>query len=127
MNLVTMWICSFEYVLHGRMLSRICVGYQRYALSSILHYDEVVNQHRKDPNKYEWEGKLDFENLDLDNINVRDVHEIEQLSNWKINVHEWGDRGLAIRCNDKICCHYGNREYFVALLSGLTAFLRHCH
>ena len=60
----------------------------RFVLLSVLHYDEVVNQHRRNLNKYdEWEGKLNFGDVDVDNIKISDITKIERLTNLKINVH----------------------------------------
>ena len=49
-------------------------GCDKYALLSILHYDEVANRHWRNPNMYEErEGSSSFGDLDVDNITITDV------------------------------------------------------
>ena len=62
----------------------------KHALLSILLYDEVLNQHRRNPNKYEeWEGEFNFGDLDIDNITITDISKIERLNNLKFTAHVW--------------------------------------
>ena len=63
----------------------------KYAVLAALHYEDV-SDHRQRASKYqEWINELDFGNLDIDSISVRDVPKIEALNNLKINVHLWDD------------------------------------
>ena len=75
----------------------------KYALLSVLHYNDVSNQQRNNPNSYrEWEGELDFGDLDVSSIKIADVSKIERLNNLKINVHVWeGAKSLTIRYNNR--------------------------
>ena len=57
----------------------------KYALLSILHYNDVPNDKRKDPNSYgQWVGDIEFEDLDVENISINDVFKIEKLYNLKL-------------------------------------------
>ena len=58
----------------------------KYALLSVLHYNEIPTKQRKNKETYEeWVGELDFGNAD--NVSIRDIAKIERLNNLKINVH----------------------------------------
>ena len=71
-------------------------GCSRYALLSILHYDEGFSKHRRNPNKYEeGEGDLNFWNLDVDNFKISDIHDVERLSVLS------EDKRFTIRYSDK--------------------------
>lgn len=61
----------------------------KYALLSILHYDEVDSNSRKRPNKYEqWIYDLKFGNVNPSDVHIRkDIPVIEKLNSIKINVH----------------------------------------
>ena len=74
---------------------------------------------------------MDFGNLYLDNTKVREIHKIEQLNNWKINLHVRGDKSLTIRCNDKsvviqkavnisLLCHQGSQYFFGIVTEALV-------
>ena len=74
----------------------------KYALLSILHYDDVSNQQRCNIDSYrEWEGELDFGDLDVDTINISDIPTVERLNNLKINIHVWEGKSLTIRYNNR--------------------------
>ena len=74
----------------------------KYALLSILHYNDGPNDKRKDPNSYlQWAGDIGFEDLDVDNISINDVSKIEKLDNLKINVYVWENGKLTIRYNNR--------------------------
>ena len=74
----------------------------KYALLSILHYDDVSAQQRCDINSYrEWEGELDFGDLDVNSIRIIDVPTVERLNNLKINIHVWEGKTLTIRYNNR--------------------------
>ena len=73
----------------------------KFALLSILHYNDVSHQQRTDPNNYrEWVGELDFGDLDVNNISINDISTIERLNKLKINVHVWEAGKLTIRYNN---------------------------
>ena len=73
-----------------------------YALLSMLHYNDV----KKDPqrvSKYEqWLGELDFGEVDPSNVHINQVHIIERLNKFKINIHVWS-KGLQ-------GCRYNNSK-----------------
>ena len=72
----------------------------KYALLSVLHYDDVSDQQRQNIDSYrEWEGELDFGELDVDNIRISDIPTVERLNNLKINIHVWEGKFLTIRYN----------------------------
>ena len=65
----------------------------KYALLSILHYADV-KVHRERPSKYNsWLDELDFGDIDVSDVQIKDVSKIEKLNNLKINVHVW-EKGL---------------------------------
>ena len=66
----------------------------KYALLSILHYDDI-EMHRYRASKYrKWEGELDFTGVHVNEIHLsKDIPKIEKLNNLKINIHVW-DKGL---------------------------------
>ena len=73
----------------------------KFALLSILHYNDVSNRQRTNPNSYrEWVGELNFGDLNVNNININDISRIERLNNLKINVHVWEAGKLTIRYNN---------------------------
>ena len=60
----------------------------KYALLSILHYDDVSNHQRCNVTSYrEWEGELKFGDLDVNNIRITDIPTVERLNQLKINIH----------------------------------------
>ena len=67
----------------------------KYAVLSILHYNDVHPKRRQDASKYNrWFDDLDFGNVDASDVHIkRDVPIIEKLNNLKINIHVW-ERGL---------------------------------
>ena len=75
----------------------------KYAILSKLHYDDVSNSQRSNKQAYrEWEGELDFGNIDADEVSISDIATIEKLNNIKINVHVWeGASSLSIRYNNR--------------------------
>ena len=75
----------------------------KYALLSILHYNDVASQQRSNKDSYEqWVGELDFGDIDEDNVSISDISKIEKLNNIKINVHVWeGSSCLTIRYNNR--------------------------
>ena len=95
----------------------------KYALLSVLHYNDVSRGMRNQPQRYRaWERELDFGDLDVNNINISDVSEIEKLNNLKINVHVWEAGVLTIRYNNNrvivpktvnvlLVVHNGMRHY----------------
>ena len=95
----------------------------KYALLSILHYNDVANDKRKDPNSYEQlDGDISFEDLDVNNISINDIPKIEKLNNLKINIHVWENGKLTIRYNNRqvvapktinllLVSHQGLRHY----------------
>ena len=66
----------------------------KYALLSILHYNDL-KYHRDRSNNYEkWLDELDFGDIDTSEVHInRDVSKIEKLNNLKINIHVW-EKGL---------------------------------
>ena len=62
----------------------------KYALLSILHYNDLT-KNRTRPSKYEqWLGELNFGDVDPSEVHIkRDIPKIEKLNNLKINVHVW--------------------------------------
>lgn len=96
----------------------------KYALLSILHYNDVPSQQRLNKDSYgEWEGELDFGNIDVDNIAINDIPKIEKLNNIKINLHVWeGSSSLTVRYNSRdmiapktvnvlLVCYQGLQHY----------------
>ena len=66
----------------------------KYALLSMLHYDDI-KEHRYRVSSYrQWENELNFGDVDINNVNLnKDIAKIEDLNSLKINVHVW-HRGL---------------------------------
>ena len=75
----------------------------KYALLSVLHYNDVPNRQRQNKDSYrEWVGELNFDGIDVDNVSINDIHRIERLNNLKINVHVWeGASTLTVRYNSR--------------------------
>ena len=66
----------------------------KYAVLSILHYDDVCRGNRHRVSAYRgWENDLLFENIDIDNVAIKDMNSFQQQNKLKVNVHLW-DRGL---------------------------------
>ena len=62
----------------------------KYALLSILHYDDLTKDKRRyAPNYEQWLGELEFGEVDASDVHIKDVAKIEKLNNVKINVHVW--------------------------------------
>ena len=78
----------------------------KYALLSILHYDDFKSNryNRSRPSKYDcWLDELNFGDVDPSDVDIKsDIPKIEKLNNLKINVHVW-DKGLQ-------GCVYNNRH-----------------
>ena len=104
----------------------------KYALLSVLHYNDVAHQQRLNLDSYrEWVGELDFGDIDVDNVQISDVSKIEKLNNLKINVHVWeGKSSLTVRYNDRrviapktvnilLVCYRGLQHY-----CGITSLKR---
>ena len=74
----------------------------KYALLSILHYNDVSRHRRNIPCSYgQWVGELNFGDLDVNNIAISDVPKVETLNNLKINIHVWKGKVLTIRYNNR--------------------------
>ena len=73
----------------------------KYAVLSVLHYNDVKT-HRQRVSKYAaWENELKFDGLDVDEINItRDVPKFEKMNDVKVNVHIWekGLKGIRYNC-----------------------------
>ena len=74
----------------------------KYAVLSILHYNDIggCNRHRK--SKYEqWENELKFDDCNSENMKFKDIEKFEKLNNIKIVVHVW-EKGLkGVRYNNR--------------------------
>ena len=77
----------------------------RYAVLSILHYNDLHKDKRRFPSNYEqWLRELEFGEVDVSDVQVKDVAKIEKLNNLKINIHVW-ERGQLQGCaynNNKV-------------------------
>jgi hypothetical protein len=101
----------------------------KYALLSILHYNDVPSQQRQDKDSYEeWVDDIDFGDIDVDNVNISDVHKIERLNNLKINIHVWeGSSTLTVRYNNRrtiadrtinlLLVHYQGLQHYCGIVS----------
>ena len=75
----------------------------KYALLSVLHFNDVPRNRQRLSKYQKWEGELKFEGVDVNEINIsQDIPKIERQNNLKINVHVW-ERGLQ-------GCRYNNRH-----------------
>ena len=96
----------------------------KYAILSKLHYNDVPSEQRTNKEAYrEWEGELDFGDIDADQVSINDIATIEKLNNIKINVHVWdGASSLTIRYNNRqtiapktvnllLVCYQGLQHY----------------
>ena len=72
----------------------------KYALLSILHYNDLRKHQRPRKNSYrQWEGEL--KEVEGDAIRIGDIPNIERANNVKINVHVWsGNNLVGIRYNN---------------------------
>ena len=75
----------------------------KFALLSILHYNDVPNKGRSNKDSYrQWEDELDFGDINPDEVRISDIHKIERLNNLKINLHVWEPRTpLTVRYNNR--------------------------
>ena len=73
----------------------------KYAVLSVLHYDDV-KKHRQRVTKYaRWEDELKFDGLNVDEMGMKDVAKFEKMNDLKVNVHVW-EKGLqGIRHNSR--------------------------
>ena len=66
----------------------------KYALLSILHYDDIKKDRQRISKYLKWNNELDFSGVDINNVNIaKDIPKIEERNDIKINVHVW-DKGL---------------------------------
>ena len=66
----------------------------KYAVLSILHYDDIAQGTRQRVSSYgHWENDLLFENIDVNNVSIKDMNTFQQQNKLKINIHLW-DKGL---------------------------------
>ncbi|MEL7306377.1 MAG: endonuclease domain-containing protein [Pseudomonadota bacterium] len=66
----------------------------KYALLSILHYDDVKANRQRKRYYHRWFHEINLGNIDANNVNIKtDLPKIEDLNNLKINIHVW-DKGL---------------------------------
>ena len=73
----------------------------KYAILSILHYDEI-DDHRHRTSKYkQWIDELKFGDIDIDKMKFKDIEKFEKLNKIKVVVHLW-ERGLkGVRYNNR--------------------------
>ena len=74
----------------------------KYAILSILHYNEIDRDRSRKSRYRNWENELNFEGVNVNEVDIsRDVAKVEKLNNIKINIHVW-DRGLkGLRYNSR--------------------------
>ena len=74
----------------------------KYAILSILHYNEIKRDRSRKYQYRKWEDELNFEGVNVNEIDLsRDVAKVEKLNNIKINIHVW-DKGLkGLRYNSR--------------------------
>ena len=77
----------------------------KYAVLSILHYDDIsVNRHRTV--KYsQWTDELNFEGCNVDNMKLKDIEKFEKLNKIKIIVHIWQNGLKGVRYNKINSCY----------------------
>ena len=79
----------------------------KYALLSMLHYNDVKNNRERPTQYIQWLDELNFGKIDSSDVHIKtDVPKIEKLNNLKINIHVW-DRGQLQGCI------YNNRNVLV--------------
>ena len=78
----------------------------KYALLSILHYEDIKKDRQRVSKYRQYENELQFGDINPDEINIsKDVPKIEKLNNLKINIHVW-ERGLkGCRYNKRNCLY----------------------
>ena len=75
----------------------------KYALLSILHFDEIKKDRQRTSKYEQWENELNFGDVNVEEVNISsDVSKVELLNDLKINIHVW-DNGLK-------GCVYNNRK-----------------
>lgn len=100
----------------------------KYALLSILHYDDVADSRRTSADSYgQWVGELDFGDIDVNNVSISDISKIEKLNNLKINVHVWEGKFLTIRYNNRrvvapktvnvLLIHHNDSRHYCGIIS----------
>lgn len=74
----------------------------KYAVLSVLHYNEIKNNRNRVKSYERWENDLKFDGLDIKGINIKnDVPKFEKMNDIKINIHVW-EKGLkGIRYNSR--------------------------
>ena len=77
----------------------------KYAVLSILHYNDVsINRHRA--LKYDpWANELNFEGCEPNNMKLKDIETFEKLNKIKIIVHIWQNGLKGVRYNKLSSCY----------------------
>ena len=74
----------------------------KYAVLSMLHYNDVKDHRNRVTNYARWENELKFDGIDVEQVNIQhDVPKFEKMNDVKVNVHVW-EKGLkGIRYNSR--------------------------
>ena len=74
----------------------------KYAILSVLHYNEIKKDRQRVSKYKAWENEINFEGVNDDCIDIaRDIAKVEKQNNIKINVHVW-EKGLqGLRYNSR--------------------------
>ena len=72
----------------------------KYALLSILHYEDVKEHRNRCSNYKRWLDELNFGDINPSAVEIKDVAKIEKLNNIKINIHVWDGELQSCRYNN---------------------------
>ena len=77
----------------------------KYAVLSILHYEDVIHMRHRISSYKEWEDELNFEGCNVNEMKIKDIEKFEKLNQIKVNVHVW-EKGLkGVRYNSRSSCY----------------------
>jgi ssDNA-binding Zn-finger/Zn-ribbon topoisomerase 1 len=77
----------------------------KYAVLSILHYNDINANRNRTYSYRQWENELNFDDCNSDDMKIKDIEKFEKLNNIKIVLHVW-EKGLkGVRYNSRSSCY----------------------
>ena len=73
----------------------------KYAVLSILHYQDVKTHRYRTSQYKQWEDELKFEDMNASNMKLKDIEKFEKQNNMKIVVHIWQNGLKGVRYNKR--------------------------
>ena len=73
----------------------------KYAVLSILHYNDVTQNRHRVSTYSPWENELKFDGCNVDNMKLSDIEAFEKLNKIKIVLHVWEKGMKGVRYNSR--------------------------